>query len=629
MAAMMGGAHHMNRPPSNSMGSRGAGQQPPPPQAQPPYKGTLPPGTKVAVGNVTVTVKRYLSEGGFAHVYLVTSDQPIPIPIASSGSVSASVSLPGSQARRTRPETLHVLKRMAVPDKDALATVRSEVEAHVSSKRAAGGLKDCLTDPRLSLSCSQRLLRNQPNVVHFIEASASSMPGGGYEIFILMEYCAGGGIIDLMNARLRDRLREPEVLKIFGDVCAGVSVMHHLDPPLMHRDIKIENILLSPAAPDQGPGAGPTYKLCDFGSAAPVLSRRAPKSLDEIKRLEADLNRATTLQYRAPEMVDVYQKRVIDEKADIWALGVLLYKLCYYTTPFEENGGGPLAILSANYRFPPMPVYSQNLKDLIGEWPLLLNIRLYFHNSHDGTAHPQDLHHSFDAARAIDRSADSGPADRARAPAARQQATSDRRAVRRAGRGGQADAADADARQQDAVFRWRRRSSARARLLALGLGRVQARLEPGSAAVEHGRHGDPRGGEGRAEKGAARQRRRADVRPRLALERRSGGERCAVPADGGCGRDGGSAAARRGGRAEGGCHADAERSADQRPDDASCRGVHADQTCDEAADGGAGRHVILSRPSKLGQQLCRESGDVCGERCPAGSFKQAFDLRVR
>ena len=189
-----------------------------------------------------------------------------------------------------------------------------------------------------------------------------------------MEYCSGGGIIDLMNARLRDRLREEEVLKIFGDVCAGVAVMHHQDPPLMHRDLKVENILMSPStAPDSNPNSRSTssnlkatFKLCDFGSAAPVISRKPARSMEEVKRVEADLNKHTTLQYRAPEMVDVYQRRVIDEKADIWALGVLLYKLCYYTTPFEENGGGPLAILNVQYRIPPQPVYSQRLKDLIG-----------------------------------------------------------------------------------------------------------------------------------------------------------------------------------------------------------------------------------------------------------------------
>jgi AP2-associated kinase len=58
-------------------------------------------------------------------------------------------------------------------------------------------------------------------------------------------------------------------------------------------------------------------------------------------------------------------RRPIDEKSDVWALGVLLYKLCYYTTPFEEHG--PLAILNVQYRTPPYPVYSQQLNGLIGE----------------------------------------------------------------------------------------------------------------------------------------------------------------------------------------------------------------------------------------------------------------------
>lgn len=63
-------------------------------------------------------------------------------------------------------------------------------------------------------------------------------------------------------------------------------------------------------------------------------------------------------------MVDVYRKQPIDEKSDIWALGVLLYKLCYYTTPFEEQG--QLAILNASYRFPSYPAFSDRLKKLIG-----------------------------------------------------------------------------------------------------------------------------------------------------------------------------------------------------------------------------------------------------------------------
>jgi AP2-associated kinase len=158
----------------------------------------------------------------------------------------------------------------------------------------------------------------------------------------------------MMNRRLRERLTEAEILTIFVDVCEGVAAMHNLKPALLHRDLKVENILQSSAT---------SYKLCDFGSSAPVA--RPPSTTQEIRILEADLNRHTTLQYRAPEMVDAYLRRSIDEKSDVWALGVLLYKLCYYTTPFEEHG--PLAILNVQYRIPPYPVYSGQMNALIGE----------------------------------------------------------------------------------------------------------------------------------------------------------------------------------------------------------------------------------------------------------------------
>ncbi|KAF9015725.1 hypothetical protein BDQ17DRAFT_1341538 [Cyathus striatus] len=271
------------------------------PYSQP--KGTLVAGQTITVNKYTVQVERYLSQGGFAHVYLVRTPTPV------------------------YNTTHHVLKRIAVSSEAMLTEVKKEVDV-------------------------MRLLRGHPNIVYLIDAAWHKMSNGTYEVFILMEYCPGGGIIDMMNRRLRERLTEAEILQIFVDVCEGVACMHNSRPPLLHRDLKVENILQS----------SPTsYKLCDFGSAATVS--RTPTSTQEIRALEADLNRHTTLQYRAPEMIDVYSKRPIDEKSDVWALGVLLYKLCYYTTPFEEHG--PLAILNVQYRTPAYPVYSSQMNLLI------------------------------------------------------------------------------------------------------------------------------------------------------------------------------------------------------------------------------------------------------------------------
>ncbi|KAI4200253.1 MAG: hypothetical protein LQ346_002409 [Caloplaca aetnensis] len=269
--------------------------------------GTFAPGTKVQVGGHRVIIVRYLSEGGFAHVYLVRLPKPI------NGDDGA------------------VLKRVAVPDKEALANMRTEVE-------------------------TMKKLRGQRHIVNYFDSHASQLKGGGYEVFLLMEYCNGGGLIDYMNTRLQNRLTEPEVLKIFSDTALGVACMHYLKPPLLHRDLKVENILISSS------GTSKRYKLCDFGSTAPP--RPAATSTAEGRLIEEDVQKHTTLQYRSPEMIDVYRKQPIDEKSDIWALGVLLFKLCYYKTPFEDQG--QMAILNASFKFPAYPAFSDSLKKLIG-----------------------------------------------------------------------------------------------------------------------------------------------------------------------------------------------------------------------------------------------------------------------
>ncbi|KAG0344653.1 hypothetical protein BG004_004284 [Podila humilis] len=264
-----------------------------------PQQGTILPGTTIQLGKYTVVIDRYIAEGGFAHVYvanLVGHSFPV------------------------------VVKRIAAPDKDRLAIVNSEIE-------------------------TMKRLGKHKNIVEYMDSCMGKLEGGGYEVLILMEYCGGGPVIDLMNRRLQNRLNEPEILKIFSNVCEAVAYMHYLDPPILHRDIKVENIILH----------NNDYKLCDFGSATTNVLRgdNIPRNVKDIQLLEEEINNHTTLQYRAPEMIDLYMRKGIDEKIDIWALGVLLYKLCYYTTPFEEQG--QLAILNARYIIPEYPVFSPAL----------------------------------------------------------------------------------------------------------------------------------------------------------------------------------------------------------------------------------------------------------------------------
>lgn len=68
----------------------------------------------------------------------------------------------------------------------------------------------------------------------------------------------------------------------------------------------MENILIS----SEG-----SYVLCDFGSAT---SRVLCGPTDGVSRVEEEIQRYTTLAYRAPEMIDLYLGRPITIKSDIW-----------------------------------------------------------------------------------------------------------------------------------------------------------------------------------------------------------------------------------------------------------------------------------------------------------------------
>ena len=65
---------------------------------------------------------------------------------------------------------------------------------------------------------------------------------------------------------------------------------------LVHRDIKIENVLID---------AKNDFKLCDFGStSSPIMP---PKDQQQFQLLSHDIMYHTTPQYRAPEMIDLYR----------------------------------------------------------------------------------------------------------------------------------------------------------------------------------------------------------------------------------------------------------------------------------------------------------------------------------
>ena len=261
----------------------------------------LTEGTELTVGTHNVKVVRYLSEGGFSKIYEVIMD-----PAEGDTEIGC-------------------LKQVLVPDKNGLNTLRKEVDVMKTLKKAR-------------------------SIVKYFDSNAERLSDGSYQVLVLMELCPNKSLLEYMNDRIRLKLTEPEILKILLDISIGVYEMHKIK--LIHRDIKIENVLID---------AKNNFKLCDFGSVSVPI--RPPQHQQEFQLLGHDILYHTTPQYRSPEMIDLYRGHPIDERSDIWALGCFLYKLCYYITPFEANGD--IAILHASFQFPPAPIYSGDLKNLI------------------------------------------------------------------------------------------------------------------------------------------------------------------------------------------------------------------------------------------------------------------------
>ncbi len=75
-------------------------------------------------------------------------------------------------------------------------------------------------------------------------------------------------------------------------------------------------------------------------------------------------------------MIDLYSNHPINQKADIWALGCLLYMLCFRTHPFEDSA--KLRIINANYKIPPEDTAYTMFHHIISE--LAYSSRGYVHN---------------------------------------------------------------------------------------------------------------------------------------------------------------------------------------------------------------------------------------------------------
>jgi serine/threonine-protein kinase len=168
---------------------------------------------------------------------------------------------------------------------------------------------------------------SHPAVVRVVDAGE----GPGDTAFIVMEFVDGPPLRRLLR---RGALPEDRVAVVGRALAAGLEAAHRAG--VIHRDLKPENVLIPRSA-----GADAAAKLVDFGIARIV----------DGPRLTTTRHVLGTPQYISPEQA---MGAALDGRADVYALGVMLYEMLTGELPFDDED--PEALLRKHIRAVPLPI---------------------------------------------------------------------------------------------------------------------------------------------------------------------------------------------------------------------------------------------------------------------------------
>ncbi|MGB8959589.1 MAG: protein kinase [Candidatus Aminicenantales bacterium] len=146
--------------------------------------------------------------------------------------------------------------------------------------------------------------------------------------FITMEFVPGDNLKSII--RMMGPLAPPRALAVAGQVCDGLAEAHRLG--VVHRDLKSSNIMIDREG---------SARIMDFG-----IARAA-----ETKGLTDRGTLVGTPEYMAPEQVE---GKDVDERADIYSLGIILFEMSTGKVPFEGQTPLSVALMQKTVR-PPDP----------------------------------------------------------------------------------------------------------------------------------------------------------------------------------------------------------------------------------------------------------------------------------
>lgn len=156
--------------------------------------------------------------------------------------------------------------------------------------------------------------------------------------FFAMELLRGHEIDVFLARRTPGEMRPSEIgirLNLFRQICNAVNYAHQRG--VIHRDLKPSNIIVTDedAAVSSGTSLGPQVKILDFGLARLVDSDAAGSLVSEVGVIKG------TLPYMSPEQARG-ETDELDLRADVYALGVILFEMLSGAKPYELDKGSIL-----------------------------------------------------------------------------------------------------------------------------------------------------------------------------------------------------------------------------------------------------------------------------------------------
>ncbi|MEA2476676.1 MAG: eukaryotic-like serine/threonine-protein kinase [Actinomycetota bacterium] len=167
-----------------------------------------------------------------------------------------------------------------------------------------------------------------PSIVSIYDTGTEEAEDGGTRHYIVMEYCGGGTLADLIAD---EAPVDPERVVSIGSAIADALCYAHAHG-VIHRDIKPANVLIT---------ADGSPKVADFGIAKAAASGDVTTTGDILG----------TVAYLSPEQV---QNKEPDARSDVYSLGVVLYELLVGRVPFTGESHLVTAMKHVNEE-PPRP----------------------------------------------------------------------------------------------------------------------------------------------------------------------------------------------------------------------------------------------------------------------------------